>query len=197
MGMFNLDCMAADIKKTMHLDVELNSDDLHENVRNIKALTVLALMSGDDVTLAEARLKFWDLMTQHGEQILDIVDDALQAHKEGKTMKLAQLLDNINKACNELNTHLIKDTNGGISLISISGGFTRMLLYNNIGNMAPLDALHYIESISDCDVIMLKDKEDECVTVLASIDGYTLSTLLEASMLPVDVLQRCKPYLGN
>lgn len=83
-SIFDLDYMAEDIKKTMHLDVELSSDDLHANVQDIKELAVTAIMTGDDVMLAEARLKFWSLMTQHGDHILDIVDDALQAHKEGK-----------------------------------------------------------------------------------------------------------------
>lgn len=61
-----------------------NMSDLHEQVRKCKDLGVHALLTEDPVDKAMYEHAFWTLMHEHGTQILDIVDDALQAYKEGK-----------------------------------------------------------------------------------------------------------------
>lgn len=59
-------------------------DELHKQVQHVKDLAVHAMITEDPVDKARSELAFWTLMKNHGTQILDIVDDALALHKEGK-----------------------------------------------------------------------------------------------------------------
>lgn len=58
--------------------------DLQERVQKCKELGVKSLITNDPVDKAMYEHAFWSLMNECGPQILDIVDDASQAHKEGK-----------------------------------------------------------------------------------------------------------------
>ena len=58
--------------------------DLHKQVQEVKDLGVHALITQDPVDKARYEHAFWSLMHEHGTQILDIVDDTLTLHEEGK-----------------------------------------------------------------------------------------------------------------
>lgn len=62
----------------------MNLEELLQEIRSCKTLKVRALYSGDKKLDAAATMYTSSLLCANQAQILDILDDAIQAHLDGK-----------------------------------------------------------------------------------------------------------------